>query len=687
MRIPKTSQTDGAAGSADETGSEASGITPRGVGIGLLMVLVIVGMTQVLSIHYDAAEVGGDAPPPAPTYLLFLYILLAAPLLSRLSRRFALRRGELLLIYTLMIIAGPITHPYSIGFLVPHTVSPLYYNVNEPHWSAFAPALPAWFGPGNPTAVAGFFRGTHGSVPWQAWFLPILAWSSLLIALFCVMLCINVLMRRQWIENERLAFPLAAIPLALTEEAGRMDGGGRKRGDPLGSVLSAIAHPSQILRQPLFWLGVALPLALQAPAALHRYFPVVPEIPLRDVAIVKTAAQLPPPWNGIGTLSFSLIFWLVGVVYLIPKEIALSAWLFYFIALLENVAAIWLGHAGEAPSVYSNAFPALYAQGAGAAFALTAITLYTARHHLGRIVRKAFRKDRAIDDRDELLSYRTALFGAIGGTAFILCWLCLAGMRLWVAGLFFGLMLSYFFIFARIRAETGLGMGVILWPKMLDEVMLTFVGARYLTLADLTVLHAVRWLYFGSATGSVMACQLEGFKLADVGGMRGHRVGRILAWAAALTVPLALAWTLKTYYQHGFESMPIGNRNLNMVGSQVYWSYYDLSAALDTPKGPEAGGILAILAGAGIATALSWLRVRYLWFPLHPVGFLAANSWGMQINWASFLIGWLIVVSITRYGGLPVYRRLLPLFLGLIVGDMLHEGVWGMVTWATGGRM
>src|SRR5579871_677859 len=259
MQTPKSSKTERTPEPANTTGAESGGITPRGVGIGLLMVVVIVGMTQVLSIHYDAAEVGGDAPPPAPTYLLFLYILFAAPLLSRWSRRFALKRGELLLIYTLMLIAGPITHPYAIGFLVPHTVSPLYYNAQEPHWSAFAPALPAWFGPSSSTAVDGFFRGTHGNVPWLAWALPLLAWSSLLIALFFVMLCINVLLRQQWIESERLAFPLAAIPLALTE---RGDDGGRTRADSLGSVLSTISHPSQLLRQPLFWFGVALPLAL-----------------------------------------------------------------------------------------------------------------------------------------------------------------------------------------------------------------------------------------------------------------------------------------------------------------------------------------------------------------------------------------------------------------------------------------
>jgi hypothetical protein len=90
--------------------------------------------------------------------------------------------------------------------------------------------------------------------------------------------------------------------------------------------------------------------------------------------------------------------------------------------------------------------------------------------------------------------------------------------------------------------------------------------------------------------------------------------------------------------------------------------------------------------GALVAIALSALRSRFLWFPLHPIGYLVANSWGIHINWLSFWLGWLFNMLLTRYGGLRVYRRMLPLFLGLIVGDMLHEGIWGLVTCATGGR-
>ena len=411
----------------------------------------------------------------------------------------------------------------------------------------------------------------------------------------------------------------------------------------------------------------------------------MPALPLREVLLINAGEALPPPWNGLGEIYFSLIFWLVGIVYLVPKEIAFSAWFFYLLALAQNILAVAIGHADGPPNVYTNDFPALYAQGAGAAFALTGITLYAARRHLSAIGRKVFGGDPSVDDRNEFLSYPTAFWGMTFGAVFILSWFCLAGMHLWVAVLLLALILAYFFIFARLRAETGLGMGVILWPKMLDETMLTLVGSRNLALSDLTILYSLRWLYFTPAIGSVMACQLEGFKLADGGGLRGRAVGAVLAVGASLTVLLALAATLQTYYNTGFELLPLGRRATSMVASQSFWSYTNLLAAHESAKGPDAGGIFAIGVGGLVTLILSLLRVNFLGFPLHPVGYLAANSWGMHLNWITFLIGWLIKASVTRYGGLRLYRALLPLFLGMIIGDMLHQGVWGLVAWATGG--
>ncbi len=645
----------------DDPSNRERTVTLRGVIIGFLMIGVIIAMTQAMSIQHSAADVGGDSPPSAPTYLLFAYVLLGAPLLRRIGERFALSRGELLLTYVLMLVAGPITNQYGIGFLLPHAAAPAHYISQEPDWHTFWPTLPFWLGPRDPHAVLAFYRGSPGEpVPWHAWMAPFIAWSSLLIALFVVTLCINVIFRKHYVEHERLTFPLTAIPLAITDST------------------------APIIRQPLFWLGIVLAMAVEFPTALNRYVPSVPALPLHEVLLINAGQTLSPPWSGLGEIYFSFSFWLLGIVYLIPKEIAFSGWVFYLLTLGENILAVAYGHSDGPPSVYTNDFPALYAQGAGAAFALTGITLYAARHYLAAVGRTVFRRPAGMDDGGEFLSYRTAFWGMVFGVVFLLSWLCLAGMRLWVAALLLTLILAYFFIFARLRAETGLGMGVILWPKMLDETMLTLVGSQSLTLPDLTVLFSLRWLYFTPAIGSVMACQLEGFKLSNAGGLRGRAVGWLLAAGATITVLVAFAATLRTYYGSGFELMPIG-RITGMIANQSIHSYKDLVETYTTPKGPEWGGIAAIGVGVLVTMIISWLRINVLWFPLHPVGYLAANSWGMQLNWTTFFIGWLIKSSVMRYGGLQLYRQLLPLFLGMIVGDLMQQGMWGVIVWATGG--
>src|SRR5262249_42071786 len=147
---------------------------------------------------------------------------------------------------------------------------------------------------------------------------------------------------------------------------------------------------------------------------------------------------------------------------------------------------------------------------AGAAYALAAVALWSSRRHLARVFRAAWRKE---GGEAEFASPRLALIGFFGGLATIIAWLWLAGMRAWVAAVLVLFVLGYFVVFARIRGEAGLSMGVILWPKMVDEVMLTFFGTRGLLPAELVVLYSVRWLYFGPSIGGVMACQLESFKI------------------------------------------------------------------------------------------------------------------------------------------------------------------------------
>ncbi len=67
------------------------------------------------------------------------------------------------------------------------------------------------------------------------------------------------------------------------------------------------------------------------------------------------------------------------------------------------------------------------------------------------------------------------------------------------------------------------------------------------------------------------------------------------------------------------------------------------------PPGVSTGGILLF---------------NYLWFP--------------------FFACWLIKRIILKYGGLRAYRDVLPLFLGLVLGDFVLGSVWGIIVAADG---
>jgi len=78
---------------------------------------------------------------------------------------------------------------------------------------------------------------------------------------------------------------------------------------------------------------------------------------------------------------------------------------------------------------------------------------------------------------------------------------------------------------------------------------------------------------------------------------------------------------------------------------------------------------------------MSWLHLNMSWWPMSPIGYIMASSWAMDnVLWGAAFVGWLIVVLVKRFGGLSLYRRIRPVFLGLILGDYLGGAVFGLLT-------
>ncbi|MBI5834986.1 MAG: hypothetical protein HZB16_22005, partial [Armatimonadetes bacterium] len=128
------------------------------------------------------------------------------------------------------------------------------------------------------------------------------------------------------------------------------------------------------------------------------------------------------------------------------------------------------------------------------------------------------------------------------------------------------------------------------------------------------------------------------------------------------------------YYHYGSAT---GNVNTwgTQFGSQAFGQ---LEAWLKAPKRADASHLWATGAGFGIALVLGAARVRLIGWPLHPLSYAIANSWGVEQLWLCLVLAAGIKWTMLRYGGLPVYRRWVPYFLGLTLGDFVVGAFWNL---------
>jgi chromate transport protein ChrA len=88
-----------------------------------------------------------------------------------------------------------------------------------------------------------------------------------------------------------------------------------------------------------------------------------------------------------------------------------------------------------------------------------------------------------------------------------------------------------------------------------------------------------------------------------------------------------------------------------------------------------------VAVGGVITFALSKASLTWIGFPFHPVGFALAMCYGVEYTWPSFLAMWLFKALLLRYGGLAMFQKFSPWFLGLTLGGLITPVCWGMVAW------
>lgn len=523
-------------------------------------------------------------------------------------------------------------------------------------------------------AVTGFQRGLRvgserislSKVPWHAWTRTLLLfWVPLVVALSAAFVGLALVVHRRWSEHEHLPYPIVRFVRSLFPEKGR----------PAGSIL----------RDRLFWVPAAAVVLFHLNNYAQLYWPQqLVEIPrrfdFRSLSYLVPALRRGGDW---GIMNPTIYFTAIGLAYFVANDVSLSIGIAPFVYAV--VAGVFAGY-GVALSGgwYNSLRPEIFMAG-GAYIGTFFIVAYAGRRHY----LSTFRRGLFLAAEDEVRP--AEVWGArisIVATAVTVALLVIVGVRVQWAIFFVAATLMIFVATSRVLAETG---SFLLHPHTFPGILLWgFVGAKVLGPQQMLVILVVGSVVSLGFHVNMMPMIVQGLKLAaDTGQGVRTRPGRTAALgSAAFLLALVVAIPVALYLQY----------DLGVAASSDGWTrnipHFAFDPIVAVEERLEAQGVLE---EAGNLTGLRWLggispnrpaviaflvtfalvilfealRLRWPGWPLHPVMFIFAGWWHSRVVGVSVLIGWLVKVTVTKYGGAATCNKLKPLMLGLIAGDML----------------
>jgi len=557
--------------------------------------------------------------------------------LKRRGSRWSFTAAEVIAFYVAIATGvGMIAHILEWGALAPMIAYPIGQANPANRWSELVwPYLPTWLAVTDGEALRGYFLGN--SSPYRAgivlaWLRPALWWTLWTTVLLWVTLCLSVIVRRRWSQEEKLPFPITELPLRMADPAGAL------------------------FRSPLWWVGIAASVAIGVLRMLAELFPNVPTIPF--AADLRLVLNNNPPWDVMRGSELWWGPWAIALPYLMPTDLTLSLIVFNLLWRAEYVLSRM---GGWTTSSYAG-FPYGDEQTLGAFLTLILIVFWLDRRYLAQALRKAFGLRSLADDSGEAFGYRTAVFGALGGFAFLWWFLAHAGVR---SLLSFPLLVSYLLIMlvvCRLRAQVGPpSVDIQTTPELfLNSVFGTrFVGAR--GLGAMALLRP----FLQTPSTNPAPVQLEALRMAEKGGIAPRRLALVLI----AVVPLAMVCYFWANLHLGYAMGMMSAKTCSGVPLFGSWTMERLQAALNSPSGTSWSALQAMGFGSAVTIALMAVKLRFPAFPLHPIGFPLAFTWRTDAMLPGLVISWTVKTLLLRYGGLRAHRRALPLFLGIIVGS------------------
>ena len=405
---------------------KSHGVTWKSIAI----TLVLIPFNFYWIIAGEVGLVGYALNTYAVPFYNVVFVVFAFTLLNLAARRRLFTDAELLTIYILLSTACAFPSITLMTILVTTVGHAFWFATPENEWKQlFWDYLPRWLLVDDPKALAGYYKGESDLSTLDilsVWVVPTLSWAAFMTVLVLVMLCINVILRKQWVERERLAYPITQIAFHVTH-----------------NTKSLFSHR-------ITWLGFGIAASIAILNGFSFLYPTLPTLPIKRIGGWRGFGDLftEKPWNAIGGISMSYYPFVIGLGLLMPLDLSFSSWFFF---IFYKAQLVFTSAAGLSSL---PGFPYIDRQCFGAAIGIfISVVVLNLRHFRG-VLRIA--RHHTGEDADEPISYRLALWGIVVGLALLFIFSKRIGMSLWLIPLFFAIYFIIVLVLTRMPCGAGI---------------------------------------------------------------------------------------------------------------------------------------------------------------------------------------------------------------------------------------
>lgn len=596
-------------------------------------------------------------PSPGGAGLFLIVLLLLNPLLKLITKKKVLKQRDLLAFYGLLTISATGVFFMAESF---HTMVSLPYMtiLRQSTYQPIYDSISSLVILKDQNALISFMQG-ESAVPWGAWFLPVLMWTLVGVAVFIASQSIAIMVRRRWEEHERLSYPIVMPFVEMTED-----------------VNGTEALFGSLWRDKVMWMGFGIAAIFAGLIALNRYFPAIPcvsrEWPnITQSKIFADSPYFPGAWHYAANRP-TLEPLYIGIGYLVSLDILftapLAAWGFVALKVMLLKFGTW-----TTATIKTLQSPVLH----GSYLALGFAQIWLLRKEFAYIFKSTFSSKKSENnsaESEEEASYRRAVLGLLGSTIFItlFMWLLL-GMNPFMALTFFVIYLIALLGSTRARAEAGIGYQAGWGSRHTVDTYLSWLGIKKFGMSNLHALSVVSYPLENTYIGGIMGSISDTYKMATVGRIKRSSISKTMLVTFIVASLLMAVLMLNFTYSVGQNNMPsVYFKNNRHVLENV------IPQALTGRLEGNSVTLMYLIGSFLITMFLSYMRTQFVWWPFSPVGYFIGVGF-MRMYTFNFLIAGIIKSLILRLGGYSLHKRARNFFIGLMIGDLFVQGLASLI--------